>query len=277
MCTDLDSQWLEGFFIGGGNNTIDPRFVSHFAVFYIPSPSRASLFRIFSMILQNHVIYFSAEVRELIPSVIHSTLQIYEELLRSFVPTPMKFHYIFSLRDLSRMVQSLLQTIPDRYNTIDRFLRVWIHELFRVFADRFIDSKDQQLFEQLLHKTIDSHPQWKDYRSYLFRQPLLFGDYRTARRFDEPNIYEDLQDYSAIKALFEEILVEFQEQYKYKDIVLFNDTLEHLTRIYRVLRLDRGHLLLIGAGGSGKQLLTKIATFAAHCQLFEIQLTRKLQ
>jgi dynein heavy chain len=71
-----------------------------------------------------------------------------------------------------------------------------------------------------------------------------------------------------------EIILEYKEQYGKIEIVLFNDALEHLTRIYRVLRLDRGHMLLIGAGGSGKKLLSKIAAFAARCQIFEIQLTR---
>lgn len=267
-------EWRTELWIGGGNNSVDPRFVSHFSIFYLPSPSRASLFRIFSTILQNHVSNFPPPIRDAIPSVIESTSLVYEELVRSFVATPMKFHYVFSLRDLSRIVQSLLQTTPERFDTIERFLRVWTHECRRVFADRFIDSKDHDLFDQLLRKMIESHPLWKEHRPYLFRQPVLYGDYRTALRYDEANIYEDLQDYPAIKALFDEILQEFQEQFRYKDIVLFDEALEHVTRIYRVLRLDRGHVLLMGAGGSGKQLLSKLAAFAAHCQLFEIQLTR---
>jgi dynein heavy chain len=70
-------------------------------------------------------------------------------------------------------------------------------------------------------------------------------------------------------------MIEFKEKYSGQiDIVLFDNALEHLTRIYRVLRLDRGHLLLIGAGGSGKKLFSKIAGFTAKYQIFEIQLTR---
>jgi dynein heavy chain len=102
----------------------------------------------------------------------------------------------------------------------------------------------------------------------------LFADYRTALQNDEPKIYEDLQDYQTIKSIFDGIILEFKEQYGQTEIVLFNDALEHLTRIYRVLRLDRGHLLLIGAGGSGKKLLAKIAAFTAKYEIFEIQLTR---
>lgn len=257
-------------FLGGSNNNVDPRFLSHFCVFYIPSPANESLFRIFSTVLQNHTTVFPSEIQDLISSIINATLRIYDHLLHTLVPTPLKSHYVFSLRDLSRIIQGLLQTTPERFSSRERFVRVWLHECTRVFADRLNDRKDRELFARLLEE--DALVQ--DQKAYLFRQPLLYADYRTALHEDEPKIYEDLQDYPTARSIFDGIVLEFKEQHGKTDIVLFNDALEHITRIYRVLRLDRGHLLLIGTGGSGKKLLTKVAAFAARCQMFEIQLTR---
>lgn len=37
----------------------------------------------------------------------------------------------------------------------------------------------------------------------VMRDPILFGDFRTALQEEEPRIYEDIQDYEAAKALFE--------------------------------------------------------------------------
>lgn len=57
-------------------------------------------------------------------------------------------------------------------------------------------------------------------------------------------------------------------------MVLFNDALEHLTRVHRALRMHRGHVMVIGIGGSGKKSVIKLASFAAGYQLFQIVLSR---
>ncbi len=58
------------------------------------------------------------------------------------------------------------------------------------------------------------------------------------------------------------------------NLVLFDDALEHLTRIHRVIRMDQGHALLVGVGGSGRQSLARLGAFAAGCEVFEITLSR---
>ncbi len=71
-----------------------------------------------------------------------------------------------------------------------------------------------------------------------------------------------------------QILEEYNENHKSMNLVLFDDALEHLTRVHRVIRMDQGHALLVGVGGSGRQSLAKLAAFAAGCDVFEITLSR---
>ena len=46
---------------------------------------------------------------------------------------------------------------------------------------------------------------FKPQLEYVLRDPVLFGDYRTALEESEPRLYEDIQDFEAAKALFQEV------------------------------------------------------------------------
>ena len=151
------------------------------------------------------------------------TLELYKSIVSDLPPTPSKFHYIFNLRDLSRIYNGLVLTTPERFTNGAQFARVWRNEVLRVIYDRLIDNDDQNIvnvsklylselkmhdslyFQELMKKLADDVPQLKPNKDYIFRDPILFGDYRNALDIGEPRIYEDIQDYEAAKALFEQV------------------------------------------------------------------------
>ena len=46
---------------------------------------------------------------------------------------------------------------------------------------------------------------FKTMTEFVLRNPCLYGDFRTAMEESEPRLYEDIQDYDAAKALFQEV------------------------------------------------------------------------
>ena len=60
-----------------------------------------------------------------------------------------------------------------------------------------------------------------------------------------------------------QILEEYNKQHNRLNLVLFDDVLEHLTRVHRVLHMHKGHIMMVGVGGSGKQSILRLAAFAA--------------
>ncbi|KAM9056172.1 dynein axonemal heavy chain 10 isoform 4-T4 [Megaptera novaeangliae] len=257
---------------GGGRNEVDPRFISLFSVFNIPFPSEESLHLIYSSILKGHTSVFHESIVAVSDKLTSCTLALYKNIVQDLLPTPSKFHYIFNLRDLSRIFNGLVLTNPERFQTVTQMVRVWRNECLRVFHDRLIDETDKQLVEEHIGSLVTVH--FNDDVEVVMRDPILFGDFRMALHEEETRIYEDIQDYEAAKALFQEILEEYNESNTKMSLVLFDDALEHLTRVHRIVRLDRGHALLVGVGGSGKQSLARLAAFTAGYEVFEILLSR---
>lgn len=256
---------------GGGRNAVDPRFISMFSVFNLIFPVDDTLRHIYLSILQGHTEEFDEEIQKSLPSVIEMTLNLYKIISTQLPPTPSKFHYIFNLRDLSRITGGLCLSTPAFFPSVKQFVRLWRNEFTRVICDRLINEQDQNLMNTHIKNQLLDH--FDEDREYILRNPLLFGDYRNATN-DDPRNYEDLLDYDAILFLFKEILGEYNEVRGKMDLVLFEDALEHLTRIHRVLRMYRGHMMIVGVGGSGKQSLTRLASYPAECEIFEISLSR---
>jgi dynein heavy chain len=58
------------------------------------------------------------------------------------------------------------------------------------------------------------------------------------------------------------------------DIVLFKDAIIHVAKIYRVLNLKRGHVLLVGVGGSGRHSLTRLSAYLAQMNCDQLEIRR---
>lgn len=59
----------------------------------------------------------------------------------------------------------------------------------------------QEQIKELLNDNFKTHTE------FVMRNPCLYGDFRTALEESEPRLYEDIVDYDAAKALFQEVKI----------------------------------------------------------------------
>ena len=96
---------------GGGRNELPMRFVRHFNVICMANASKETMQKNFGLILNGHMLHggFKNEIHVLTDFVVTASIDIYNEICEAMRPTPTRAHYLFNLRDVSKVFQGVLQ------------------------------------------------------------------------------------------------------------------------------------------------------------------------
>lgn len=245
---------------GGGRNELTLRFTRHFNVFNIPEGSRAVLQRIFGCILGGFLKTggFIEPIQKLTDGAVMATIEIYQKIIEEKRPTPAKFHYLFNLRDVSKVFQGMLMTKPISVSSPETFAKLWMHECCRVFHDRLINNEDKLWFTKYVAELSNIYFRVRLEHDEIFTTgTLIFGD---LLKLESTKNYEEIKDIIKLKSVLTDYLEDYNISATSKmNLVFFEDAIAHVSRVARVLRQPRGNMMLIGVGGSGKQSLTKLS------------------
>ncbi|VDL90310.1 unnamed protein product [Schistocephalus solidus] len=389
---------------GGGRNDIPMRLKRQFCVFICNLPGSDSMDHIYRTIGLGHFSHergFSDEIREMVRILVPMTRLVWSSVKARMLPTPMKFHYIFNLRDLSRIWQGMVFACSEVYKDGDLLLALWKNEVTRTLADKLVDLKDKDWFVRNLLRIVEEEMNPKavevcqrkasfcDFMRRVFfpkvasgvSQPitphvarvsddlfwqggssakltphhvtlcegqteegksepasaaemnavkegleggkkeanskkqvvsgsetimeggLSFQDlYNFMTDMDFPNneqddmanheedadseadddddddsdgiprIYEPVFELPTLKARLDGFLMQMNEESRGCPLnyVFYTKAIGHIIRVCRATRNNRGSVLLVGVGGSGKQSVTRLATYVSGYKLFQI-------
>ncbi|XP_011788533.1 PREDICTED: dynein heavy chain 17, axonemal [Colobus angolensis palliatus] len=272
-------HWLDGVALAPGRSPRADRreFVvvpgqRHFCVFAVSFPGQEALTTIYNTILTQHLAFRSVSMatQRISSQLVAAALALHQKVAATFLPTAIKFHYVFNLRDLSSIFQGLLFSTAEVLKTPLDLVRLWLHEAERVYGDKMVDEKDQETLHRV---TMASTKKFFDDLGdeLLFAKPNIFCHF--AQGIGDPK-YVPVTDVAPLNKLLVDILDSYNEINAVMNLVLFEDAVAHICRINRILESPRGNALLVGVGGSGKQSLSRLAAYISGLDVFQITLKK---
>jgi len=272
---------------GGGRSNITNRYVRHYNVLYVEPYQTPSLTIIFSNIMEwmfenAKKVQYAKSVTSMKDSIVSITINTYYDIQKQFRPTPAKSHYIYNLRDVSKVFQGIAKADARSIRNDNDMIKIWAHECIRVFHDRLISIDDREEFRELIRKRVKDKFK-KEWNKLVEVQPLLFASFcptifpdndQTKKPFN--NLYCELTDRTKMQKVANESLESFNMMFRSKkmDLVLFTDAIEHIVKIHRIITTQFGHALLVGVGGSGRKSLTELATFIANYEIMVLEMSK---
>ncbi|XP_029930046.1 dynein heavy chain 11, axonemal [Myripristis murdjan] len=255
-----------------GSFSVNPRLQRHFAVFAVHFPGADALATIFSSILSAHFLQggFSYGVSRSVGTLIQAAICLHQKISQNFLPTAIRFHYIFNLRDLSNIFQGILFAPPECIRYPIELVHLWLHESSRVYSDKLMEEKDVELFNKILLDTGKRYFEGID-ESIFIHQPLVYCHF--SQGVGEPR-YHQASDWEKLQKTLTDALEHYNELHAVMNLVLFEEAIQHVCRISRILEAPHGNALLVGVGGSGKQSLCRLAAFLSSLEVFQITLRK---
>uniref|UniRef100_A0A4X2LFE0 Dynein axonemal heavy chain 17 n=1 Tax=Vombatus ursinus TaxID=29139 RepID=A0A4X2LFE0_VOMUR len=250
-----------------GSFTINPRLQRHFSIFVLSFPGVDALSSIYSTILTQHLKLgnFPSSLLKSTPQLINLAITFHQKIAATFLPTAIKFHYIFNLRDFSNIFQGILFSTVESIKSPPDLVKLYLHESSRVYRDKMVEEKDFDTFDKIQIEVV------KNFFDVSIQKLNMYCHF--ANGIGEPK-YMPVKTWELLTQILVEALENHNEVNQVMNLVLFEDAMCHVCRINRLLESPRGNALLVGVGGSGKQSLTRLAAFISSMDVFQITLRR---
>eukprot|EP00736_Rhodelphis_marinus_P005351 Rmarinus@m.11280 len=273
---------------------LDDRFLRHFGILWVPSPSRQCLQGIFTKLLEGHPSY-SAGCGHVLAQIVDASLDLHELVQKSFVATVSKIHYVFSLHDMRQIFDGFLSIDAQGARDGSDVIRAWINEAYSTYGDRLVSPADKKTLKQDLGAVVRNHFTDLPF-NVLFPEPLIYCnfldgppqrsqaaadkagstrtlDYDDATSHPTWSLFKQAQSYSSLSRILDGVLDEYNKTHAtaLRTMAFFDDSIRQLIAICHILGAPRGHPVLVGLSGSGQDPLAVLASYICGFEVFSVQ------
>ncbi len=246
-----------------GRVTLSNRFLRHTSLLFVDFPTLESLHQIYST-FSSALLQLHPNLRNQIQPLTNAMIDVYTANQRHFTPDTHK-QYVYSPRELSRWVRAIYEYIsPLDSVSVEELVRVWAHEALRLFCDRLVSADERAWCEDSIDAIALKH--FPNIPCSALRRPILFSSWLS--QHSESVDKDVLHDFLSAR------LRVFYEEELDVPLILFDDALEHVLRIDRVLRQRMGHLLLVGESGVGKSVFSKFVCWMNGLSIYQLKTTQ---
>ncbi|KAI6079846.1 Cytoplasmic dynein 2 heavy chain 1 [Aix galericulata] len=269
-----------------GRNKLTSRFTSIVRLCAVDYPERDQLQTIYSAYLEpvlqknlkNHPVWGSLpKVHQLAGSMV----QVYEQVRAKFTVDDHS-HYLFTPCILTQWVLGLFRyslTDGPSTQTADYVLEIVAYEACRLFRDKLVGMKDLHVFDNILMKVFQSD--WGsdvlDNMADIFY--VTWGACQEA--FTTPG--QALPPHGRplgrlnstdLKDTIKKGVIHYGRDKKEIEVLLFQEVLNYMSRVDRVLSFPGGSLLLAGRSGVGRRTVTSLVSHMHGAVLITPKISR---
>jgi dynein heavy chain 2, cytosolic len=260
-----------------GRYEITTRFTGNLRILYLDYPSIEDMILIYSTYLES---ILSSEnfsqvgeknlSKSLGKLLAESSVSLYNNIKLNFLPDENR-HYIFTPRDISTLCINLLRY---EVKSQEEIIEAWVYESCRVFRDKLVSKEHRTKFDKFLLNEISSKLKISKF-DYSKVTNLIFSSL-----ISTPNM--TLQGTMNMTRIEKEDYIEqltkgkmiYERDNAELNIYYFDEIINSMKGIDRLLSKNNSNLLLIGSNSIGRKKAVKIIASARNFEIMSLSLTK---
>ena len=251
------------------SKNIDPRLLRHFGAFLLRQPQASSLCGIFQRMIDHHIVTATPDIKGMAGYITEAAIGLHLNVAKKFRKSCLNQHYDFNLNHVVNVFNGILMSHPTSLRSPEMFIKLWLHESERVYADRLRTVEELREYMSIAASQVKKRFPTQDLsKVFGLEDPeiLIFSTLSEVRP-SQLMSYHQIESFDSLFNNLSGVL----DGSECMHLVLFRQAVRHVCRALRAIQC--GHLLIISQSADGRSSIMKLACFLGKFQTFEAVFT----